>query len=167
MLAPARLGQQGNGIYYGVLITSSSSTRRPHRSDNYVAPKAPHTRGPGPVKFHIQIQTQIHLQAHQNPCQGHPPVAAMAPATFFQPDPFDGVLGQFGRKVAEHRAKHLTYISVSHQLRPVLYVPFCWLPLGEGAWLRLGVKNELSIAYPRSFWLDSSFVRWHAAILSA
>ena len=64
MLAPARLGQQGNGIYYGVLITSSSSTRRPHRSDNYVAPKAPHTRGPGPVKFHIQIQTQIHLQAH-------------------------------------------------------------------------------------------------------
>jgi hypothetical protein len=58
------LGQQGNGIYYGVLITSSSSTRRPHRSDNYVAPKAPHTRGPGPVKFHIQIQTQIHLQAH-------------------------------------------------------------------------------------------------------
>ena len=30
----------------------------------YVAPKAPHTRDPGPVKFHIQIQTQIHLQAH-------------------------------------------------------------------------------------------------------
>jgi hypothetical protein len=29
------------------------------------------------------------------------------------------------------------------------------------------VKNELSIVYPRSFWLDSSFVRWHAAILSA
>jgi hypothetical protein len=150
LLAPARLGQQGNGIYYGVRITSSSSTRRPHRSDNYVAPKAPHTRDPGPVKFHIQIQTQIHLQAHikihvkvtrqwqpRLDVPSGPGVGLPWPQQHFSS--LTRLMGSWGPVWPESGrtpSKTLTYILVSYQLRPILYVPFCWPPLGEGAWLR-------------------------------
>ena len=49
------------------------------------------------------------------------------------------------------------HVSTASQVHTKLIVGHC----------EACVKNELSIVYPRSFWLDSSFVRWHAAILSA